>query len=125
MANDPPYFLAKTSFGTDFGEAGYVYLEVKDGPGTCGVQLRPMYPNVLLTDTTAVYICKLAIMLFALIGVTPYCMYILYKRKQDINFLHPGQVLLSNVLWFQAIAFGMCTVFFLISEGVHGSFLMQ
>lgn len=90
MKNDPPYYIVKNSMGTSWGNEGYVYMEVVDGHGTCGIQLRPMYPNVLLTDTLLVYIFKLGIMLFALVGVTPYCIYILYKRKKEIHFLHPG-----------------------------------
>lgn len=39
--------------------------------------------------------------------------------------MHPGQETLRNVILFEAVAFSITTVFFMISEGTNGSFMMQ
>jgi C1A family cysteine protease len=43
-ASDPPYYIVRNSWGPKWGQAGYVYIEIKDGPGTCGIQQLPSYP---------------------------------------------------------------------------------
>jgi hypothetical protein len=87
--------------------------------------MEPSYPNVLLTDSRIVFAFKLFIMLFALAGVVPYCMYAIYKKKATVPFLHPGQCQLDRVLWFELIGFGICTLFFLVAETTQGTFMLQ
>ncbi len=40
------YFLVKNSFGTTWGENGYVRIGVADDHGICGIQVFPSYPIV-------------------------------------------------------------------------------
>lgn len=87
---NPPYYIVKNSWTADWGDAGYIMLEIVEGDGTCGIQMESVYPNKLLTDSTAVFACKLTIMLFALLGVVPVCIYLLFKRSKELPFLHPG-----------------------------------
>lgn len=42
-----PYFLVKNSWGTGWGEQGYVKIAMEDGPGVCGIQSYMLYPDVL------------------------------------------------------------------------------
>lgn len=39
------YWLVKNSWNTDWGENGYIKLAIRDGNGTCGVQMEPLFPT--------------------------------------------------------------------------------
>lgn len=40
-----PYYIVKNSWGTGWGEEGYVRIGQKEGPGICGVQTNPTKPT--------------------------------------------------------------------------------
>ena len=40
------YWLVKNSWGTSWGESGYVKIAAVDGIGICGIQSGPLYPTV-------------------------------------------------------------------------------
>jgi len=46
VQNGTNYFLVKNSWGTSWGEAGYIKLAAVDGMGVCGIQSGPLYPTV-------------------------------------------------------------------------------
>ena len=39
------YFIVRNSFGPFWGEDGYVRVERVEGPGICGLQQAPAYPD--------------------------------------------------------------------------------
>ena len=40
--NKPPYYIVKTSFGTGFGEAGYILIAITPGEGSTCIQAQPI-----------------------------------------------------------------------------------
>jgi cathepsin L len=40
----PPYWIVKNSWGTSWGLAGYLQIEISSGKGVCGINMTPGYP---------------------------------------------------------------------------------
>ena len=45
VENGVEYYKVKNSWGTTYGEDGYVRLEIADGAGVCGIQMQPSQPT--------------------------------------------------------------------------------
>jgi C1A family cysteine protease len=44
-ATNTDYWIMKNSWGTVWGEEGYMQLAIQDGAGVCGIQMGPLYPS--------------------------------------------------------------------------------
>lgn len=40
-----PYWYVKNSWGTGWGEKGYIQIGVSEGPGVCGINMDNTYPT--------------------------------------------------------------------------------
>jgi C1A family cysteine protease len=44
-ASGTDYWIMKNSWGTVWGEQGYMQLAIQSGAGVCGIQMGPLYPS--------------------------------------------------------------------------------
>jgi KDEL-tailed cysteine endopeptidase len=40
------YWIVKNSWGTSWGQQGYVWIQAVDGEGVCAIQYGPLYPTL-------------------------------------------------------------------------------
>jgi len=43
---NPQYWIVRNSWGTWWGESGYIRILISSGSGVCGINMFPMYPTV-------------------------------------------------------------------------------
>jgi len=43
--NGTAFWRVKNSWGPSWGNKGYILIERREGPGTCGINMEPMYPT--------------------------------------------------------------------------------
>lgn len=49
---EKPYFILRNSWGTGWGQDGYMQIAITSGPGVCNINQFPVYPLVGSTTPT-------------------------------------------------------------------------
>ena len=113
---NPPYFILRNSWGTSWGMNGYMNIAMQEGDGVCGVNMEPMFPNLLLIDDEGQSIWTYLFYGIGLLVIIP-CSCLCIKRKsKEIEFFHPGQERLGCVLVFEFIILASCLATFIYSQ---------
>ena len=43
--NNKPYYIVRNSWGSSWGNSGYILIAIVEGAGICGIQMEPVYPT--------------------------------------------------------------------------------
>jgi C1A family cysteine protease len=41
-----PFYIVRNSWGSGWGESGYIRIAAVEGQGICGIQMEPVYPDL-------------------------------------------------------------------------------
>lgn len=112
---DTPYWIVKNSWGTGWGDEGYVYIELSDGDGVCGINKMVSYPNLLMEPHKLEFWTIIGCMSFALFIALPFAIYEL-RAHIKVGLLHPVKVPFIKTLVFEGVFFGLIWLFYAISN---------
>jgi len=87
---------------------------MENGVGVCGIQIMVAYPNSLVSPSIDKFWLLFSTMLITTFVIVP-ATFVMLKKHVSAGHSHPGQDALKGVLWFEAIFFGICTTFYILS----------
>lgn len=79
--SNPPYFIVRNSWGSSWGDNGYVYIAIQEGDGVCGINMEPSYPNLLLVTDSTEALWSYVVLGFGLLIVIPLTCLCIKKKK--------------------------------------------
>lgn len=79
VASPTPYYIVRNSWGSGWGEAGYINIAMQDGVGVCGIQLEVAYPNSLVSPSIDKFWLLLSIMVITTCVIVPVTFVMLKK----------------------------------------------
>lgn len=101
--NGQPYYVVKNSQSQNWGINGYGKIAVETGVGACAIQAEAAIPALLLVSNnlqTAIIFILLGLTLFVMV---PMSFYYWHAQKESLHFLHPGQLILKKMMWFELL----------------------
>lgn len=108
-----PYWIVKNSWGTDWGDQGYAYIEITDGTGVCGVNQQVTYPNIIMMPGRVEFGSIIACLSFGLFIVFPISW---FELKDSIKRgRHPGHKPFRKTLIFEGVSFFLCWSLYMMS----------
>ena len=113
-SGETPYWIVRNSWGTKWGEDGYMRLKITDGNGSCGINLRPSFPNIHYMSITMSAIIFFVTLVGALLPCWPIFKLKLCKRN-SLLFLHEGQRALIVFSYILPPLLLVCSILFAIS----------
>lgn len=114
--SNPPTYKILNSLGTGWGNVGYADIAIVNGEGICGIQREATIPNLLVTADTVQTSILFALLGFAALAMLPLSFYFWHLAKQNLHFLHPGQLILRKVMWFELFYIFFAIVLLVIGE---------
>jgi hypothetical protein len=76
-------------------------IGVQAGVGVCAIQSEPVITNLLLTSNNLQTATIFTLLGITLVVMVPLSFYFWHKQKDNLHFLHPGQMILKKVMWFE------------------------
>jgi len=108
-----PYWIVKNSWGTTWGDEGYAYIAITDGPGVCGINQATSFPNINLMPGPIEFGSIVACLSFGLFVIFPISY---WELKNSIKrFHHPAQKAFGKTLIFEGISFGLCWFMYMVT----------
>jgi len=111
---ETPFWIVKNSYGTSWGDQGYIYIAITDGMGVCGINRMPAYPNILLQPEPLEFWTIVGCMSFALFLVIPFAIYELKSSVED-GCSHPIVMPYKKTIIFEGTFFALCWIFYALS----------
>jgi hypothetical protein len=111
-----PYFEVKWSGGIDWGIGGYARIGIENGIGICAIQAEAAIPNLLLTSDSFQVIVIFILLGFTLFVLVPLSFYFWKSHEEKLAFMHPGQMILRKVMYYEAVYMAVGLILFIIAE---------